>query len=341
MNTRVTLKDIAARAGVSSATVDRVMNDRKGVHQRTRDAVMVAARALGYFVVDDGPQPGLPEQVLDLVFLLPEGTNTFMKLLAAHLERQAAVRPEVNLRIEWLKGFDPATVAGRLAELQGRIDGLALIALDDPQVREGIRALAASGVPVVTMVSDIQTVHRVGYVGIDNRQAGRLAGHLMGRFVTESEGKVALFAGSTIYRGHEEREAGFRSILRAEHPGLTIVDMREIQDDRDRAFAEAKDLLRRHPDLAGIYNMGAGTYGIARALKEADLGRRIALIGHEATDGNKALLLDGTIDAVIDQNPRVEAREALNLLTATARGDPYEMIPLRLQVVFKENLPFD
>ena len=63
------------------------------------------------------------------------------------------------------------------------------------------------------------------------------------------------------------------------------------------------------------------------------------MIGHEATERNKRLLLDGTIDAVIDQNPRVEAREALNILTAAARQQPYAFIPLRLQLVLKENLP--
>jgi LacI family transcriptional regulator len=207
-------------------------------------------------------------------------------------------------------------------------------------VREGIRILAASGVPVVTMVSDIHTPHRSAYVGIDNRQAGRLAGHLMGRLVPGG-GKIALFAGSTVYRGHEEREAGFRSILRTEHPALSIVDLSEIQDDRARAHGATADLLRRHPDLAGIYNMGAGTQGIARALKEAGRDRQVVLIGHEATDDNKALLLDGTLDAVIDQNPRVEAREALNLLIAAARDEPYDLIPPRLAVVFKENMPGD
>jgi LacI family transcriptional regulator len=36
----------------------------------------------------------------------------------------------------------------------------------------------------------------------------------------------------------------------------------------------------------------------------------VVFVCHEATESNKAFLLDGTVDAVIDQNPRVEAREA-------------------------------
>ena len=65
----------------------------------------------------------------------------------------------------------------------------------------------------------------------------------------------------------------------------------------------------------------------------------MVLISHEATESNKRLLLDGTVDAVIDQNPRVEAREALNILSAAIRGQSYVFIPPRLQLVLKENLP--
>jgi LacI family transcriptional regulator len=125
MTPRVTLRDIAARAGVSPATVDRVLNDRPGVHRRTRDAVLNAARAMGYIDAEVAAAPEVG--TVELVFLLPQGTNTFMTSLAAQLERQAAARPHLRATVEWLRAFDPQTVAGRLAELQGRIDGLALI----------------------------------------------------------------------------------------------------------------------------------------------------------------------------------------------------------------------
>lgn len=134
---------------------------------------------------------------------------------------------------------------------------------------------------------------------------------------------------------------GFRHILHEESPGLHIVELREILDDREKAFREAMVLLDLHPDLTAIYNVGGGTSGIGRALKEKGLAQRVVLIGHEATEGNKALLLDGTLDAVIDQNPRVEAREALATLVAAARGGSHAQIPLRLQVIFRENLPDD
>jgi len=177
-------------------------------------------------------------------------------------------------------------------------------------------------------------------VGIDNRQAGRLAGYVLGRFLgTAQLKKVALLAGSLSYRGHEEREMGFRHILAEEFPNLQIVELREVRDDREKAYKEASALLDRYDDLAAIYNIGAGNSGIGRALKERGRNRSIVFMAHEATDESKALLLDGTIDALIDQNPRVEARETLNILSNSILGLPYEYHGPRLQIVFKENIP--
>jgi LacI family transcriptional regulator len=197
-------------------------------------------------------------------------------------------------RVEELEGFNPQSLAQRLHSLRGDADGVGLIAQDHPMVREAIRSLHQANVPVVTLASDVLSVPRLAYVGIDNRQAGRLAGQLMGRFMcARNPAKVALFAGSLSYRGHEEREAGFRTILRDEFPNIHIMELREILDDSERGYSETRSLLAAHPDLAGIYNVGGGTEGIARALKEA--GREKSLIApHFQTSlMNTALSVNG------------------------------------------------
>jgi LacI family transcriptional regulator len=332
---RARLADIAREAGVSSATVDRVLNERPGVKDHTRQHVLSVAQRLGFL-----PGPAATPN-LRLAFLLPQGTNTFIKMLQAQIEQQAAQLEGVETRVETIEGFDPAALSARLSELQGQIDGLGVIALDHPIVREALRDLAAGGVEIVTLCSDIQNVPRRAYIGTDNRQAGRLAGYVMGRFLGQTAAKVALFAGSLSYRGHQEREMGFRQVLHEEFSGIEIVEVREMLDDREKAYRETLALLGRHPDLAAIYNVGGGSFGIGRALKDRGLSTRIVLIGHEATPGNKALILDGTMDAIIDQNPRVEAREALAALSASIRGEDYRPVPPRQHIIFRENLPDD
>ena len=335
---RQTIGDIARAARVSTATVDRVLNERDGVRGVTRARVLAAARAIGY-LADTAPATRPAPARLD--FILQSGPNTFMDLLAGHLASLGHARAtEVDLRVHRVDGFSPEALATSLRELQGFSAGIGLIALDHPLVREAIRETAAAGTPVLTLVSDIAHAPRLAYVGIDNRNAGRLAGHLLGRFVPGSAGEVALFAGSLSYRGHEEREMGFRHILADEFPRLTIVELREVRDDLERSYREARRLLADRPGLRGIYNIGAGNRGIAQALEEAGRGREVVFIGHELTEHTRRFLLSGTMDAAIDQNPRVEAREAIDRLLRAARDLPGpDPAPIRIHAIFRENLP--
>jgi LacI family transcriptional regulator len=335
---RHTIVDVARLAQVSTATVDRVLNERPGVRAPIRERVLAAARASGYLPAVAPVAPAAPTR---LDFILQSGPNTFMDLLAGHLTRAAAARAaEVELCLHRVEGFSPDTLAATLRELPPASRGVGLIALDHPVVREAIRAVVARGVTVLTLVSDVANVPRSGYVGIDNRAAGRLAGHLLGRFVPGSVGEVALLAGSLSYRGHEEREMGFRHILADEFPNLRTIQLREVRDDLERSYREAKTLLAAHPGLRGIYNIGAGNRGIAKALEEAGRSREVVFIGHELTEHTRRFLLAGTMDAVIDQNPRVEAREAIDRLLRAARGEPdLDPAPIRIHAIFRENLP--
>ncbi|OZI36817.1 LacI family transcriptional regulator [Bordetella genomosp. 5] len=337
---RPTISLIAREAGVSTATVDRVLNDRDGVRGKTRDRVLAIANRLGYFI--QGADAASQDVRVD--FVLPAGTNSFMTALGQHLLEEAATRPDVRARLHLIEGFDANKLAQKLYELREQTQAVGLVGLDHPQVRDAIMALRDSGVHVSTLVSDIPISARLGYVGIDNRAAGRLAALLLGRFLPQhTEQKVAVFVGSLAYRGHEEREMGFRSLLSEEFPHLRIAHILEIGDDRDRAFAVTQDLLRKEPPHA-IYNIGAGNQGIARALKEARPGEarpapRIVFVGHDLTEATRRLLLDRTMDAVIDQNPRVEAREIVKLLVAAVKGAPEPSYLPRLQVIFRENIP--
>lgn len=334
---RPTIEDIAREAGVSTATVDRVLNERPGVHARTRAAVTAAAARIGY--LPQAAAPTLAGELLQLDVVLPAGPNRFMARLGAEFRRQAAARPEITLSIHEVENFAPEQVAERLASLEGRSSGVALVAIDHPAVRDAIRRLVRSGTPVLTLATDILGVPRLGYVGIDNRAAGRLAGYVMARFLGPGPHKVALLLGSVAYRGHEEREMGFRHLMAELGGRLEVVAQVEIREDDARAAAAVDALLAEHRDLAAIYNIGAGNGGIAEALERAGRGREVVFIGHDLNEDTRRFLVSGVMDAVIDQNPRVEARDALDQLVRAARGLGWSAHPIRTQIIFAENIP--
>ena len=278
-----------------------------------------AAVRLGYLPDIAPPRRRRPRR-RNIDFVLPGGTNTFLKLLSDHLAAMAeARRGEAKIRVHRIDGFDPEALARTLIDLKDGADAIGVLPLDHPLVREAIREVVGGGVPVLTMVSDISNVPRLGYVGIDNRAAGRLAGHLLGRLMQPRGREVALSpAASATAATRSARWASATSSPRniPAQGGRAARGPRRRRARLCRGQGAARGLSR----LAGLYNIGAGNRGIARALEEAGRAGDVTFVCHELTEFTRRLLVAGTVDAVIDQNPRVEARDAVDWLIACARG---------------------
>jgi LacI family transcriptional regulator len=339
------MTDVAEAAGVSPATVDRVLNRRKGVKETTVARVLREAANLGYVSDADYERLSHPRP-LNLVFLLPKGNNPYLRLLGDKVRAlaEAKLSGEAKIRCFFIESFDAQALAAALRHHAGWADGIAFMAIDHPVVREAVDELAARGKHVVTIVSDLPTSNRIAYVGLDNQAAGRTAGYLMGRFA-RTRGSVALVAGSRLYRAHAEREMGFLALLEEQFPELRVIGVREGHDDRDENYRHAAALLAQNADLVGIYNVGGSSDGIARALREKRRAGKVVFIGHGLTADTRTRLIDGTIDAIINSNPDAVLSGALRIFDrlrapSPGRGDAALPAPITMDVVFRENLPY-
>lgn len=339
---RITIQDVAREAGVSVATVDRVLNRRSGVRAETVKRVEAAADKLAY-------QPDRLAARLArardyrFCFILPTGTNTFMQTLRAEVEgtaeRLSAERVRIAVRL--VDVFDAMALAEELESLGDDFDGVAVVALDHPAVREAINGLVDAGVKAVTLVSDAPGSKRVHYVGIDNTAAGRTAAMLLGRFIGQREGKVGLIAGSLALRDHVERQFGFEQVMAREFPHLEVLPVREGRDDYEKVQAVTAALLEETPDLAGIYNVGAGNRGIAAALEAAGRAQDVVFLAHDLTPFTRRLLVRGIIDAVVNQDPGHQARSAARVLLSSCEGTPIvvDQERIRIDVFLRDNIP--
>ncbi|MGY3078685.1 LacI family transcriptional regulator [Bradyrhizobium sp. LM6.10] len=271
-----------------------------------------------------------------------------MQQIEAYLGEMSAWLSSRRLSVEMVATdvFDPSVLAASLEGLSDDYDGIAVVALDHPGVRAAIDDLVDAGTKVVTLVSDVPSSRRHHYIGIDNIAAGRTAGALVGRLVGQRSGKVAIIAGSQGLRDHAERIFGFIQVMASEFPGLSVLPVLEGRDEDARSEQVLARLLGRHADIVGLYNVGAGTQGVANALSEkalSDAGRdrQVVFVGHDVTALTRRLLLQGVMDAAISQNPGHEARAAVRVLLALARGEPIlrEQEKIRIDIVMRDNLP--
>lgn len=339
-----TVHDIAARAGVSLATVDRVLNRRPGVRTDTRDKVEAAIFELGY--VRDVAAANLAKgRLYPFVFIVPTSDNSFMVALRGEVEAAArrGSMERLDLRVIDVPAFDAVALANAIdAVREGeRIAGVVLVAVDAPEVSRAIGRLTADGTPVVTLVSDLPTSARSHYAGIDNIAAGRTAASLLGRFAGERKGQLLVLAGSMLVRDHRERLDGFRAVVDVDFPGLSILPVLEGMDDPRLAEKLVSAALDRHADVVGIYSLGAGNRGLVRALEQRGGGSRLFAIAHELTETMRNALQAGLVDAVLNQDPGHEVRSAIRVLKAIVDNQPIieAQERIRLDIFLKDNLP--
>lgn len=339
---RASLQDVAQAAGVSLATVDRVLHGRAGVHARTVAHVQAVVEQLGYRPDPSAARLARKRQAR-LAFVLPSGTNTFVDMLDKQVQ---AVLPwlheqRASATVQRVDVFSPEALARHLATLRGRFDAVIVMALDHPLVRAAIDDLVAQGVFVVTLVSDVPASKRSRFVGIDNVTAGRTAASLLGRFSGGRGGEVGIVLGSRALRDHAERLFGFEQVVATEYPALRLLAPIEGHDLSERTEPLVDALLAREPGLVGLYSIGAGNRGIQAALERSGRADRIVWVCHELTPHARQALLTGVADAVINQDAGHEVRSACRLALAALSGE--RVLPdqerIRIDIFLRDNLP--
>lgn len=339
MAKRPTISDLAQKSGVSVATVDRVLNGRHPVRPETSRLVYEAASALGYHatsLIRQRIHADLP--VIRLGILLQKPETEFYKSFGAIAEK--AVKDAVKFRglcvLDYVPDLAPAVVVGKLREMAPKVDAIAMVAADHPNISAAVAELREKGIPVFSLLSDFATGVRSGYVGIDNRKVGRVAAWTIAR-TSEKPGKVAIFVGSHRFLGHDLREIGFRTFFREHAPQFHVLDTLVNLDDRLVTYEAIHDLISRHKDLAGFYVAGGGMEGAVDALREVGDGRKPVVVLNELTPMSRAALADHLITMTIS-TPLPQLCERLVDLMARALRRNDEDLPGQLFLPFEMHI---
>ena len=339
---RPTVHDIAKEAGVSLATVDRVLNARPGVRDKTIARVRDAVDRIGY--VRDTSAANLAKQrQYRFAFVLPESRSQFVRALETALEEAYSyhLADRTHLRILHVPSQDHHAIARTLKSLgSGEADGIAVMAPETPQVRDALSRLKDSGLAVVTLVSDLPNSRRDFFVGVNSVSAGRTAGLLMGRFA-RSAGDVLVVTDTMRSRDSLERRLGFDPVMANEYAELTVLPSLESHDDPERMARIVAEAAASRENLAGVYSMGPSNATLLNALRKSGRLRDLVVIAHELTPATRQALLNDEIAAVIAQNVGHLARSSMRVMRNVCDSLPIfeSQERIRIEVVLRENLP--
>lgn len=301
---KFSIKQIAAQAGVSKATVDRALHQRGAVHAQTERQIAQALRDL-----EQQQRMSLASgRTIPIDVILHTPTRFSQLVTDALLAEIASFAPfRLTLRLHVFENTDPQQIRRLMQRCASDSYGIILKAENDRMLTEVIEELLKQRVPVVTLVTDLPDSQRIRYVGIDNHSAGHTAAYLMARLLGQRTPQVAVVTGSERFQGEQDRAAGFCAALAQMAPALTTLRISAGYGIDHPTFCALAQQLERHPALGAVYCAGGGNSAIVRAFAAA--GREIAVfIGHDLDSENRQLLSEGKMDLLIHHELQQDAR---------------------------------
>lgn len=304
-NKKPSIRAVAERAGVSVATVDRVLSDRAKVSDKTALKVLNALRELGSASV----LPSGARHIFRFEVVMSLSDETFFARYEQAFQH-CATKYGVQVRLRRFHSLEGnAAILEAIQAQAGRYHGLALIVEDNASLRGHCQALKQAGKATVFISSEVgeQGGH---YVGVDNLAAGRTAAYLLGGFMG-GRGRVLLGTHHLAFRSHAQRVQGFMQVCRARFPALEVLGPVHCDDTDAHGEARVRAFVEQAGQVEGVYHTGAGNAGVAAALAGHPLR---AWVAHEVTPANRALLMAGKVAALIDQNAELQAAACVQAL---------------------------
>jgi LacI family transcriptional regulator len=313
----VTLKMIAQESGVSIGTVDRALKNRGRINKATRERVLEAADRLGY-------RPNKVARMLSLNraftigVVIPEVPEYFFGIIHKGMEDAAKSLRDYRFSVKYFYsktlGHEDQTKALKKIKVDD-VDGL-VVTIADSGILLYINKFIEAGKPVVTYNSDVPNSNSLCYIGQNMREAGMVAGELMGKMLAR-EGEVAIVSGFKHVESVSERTAGFIDLIESEYKGIKIVEEIECGENEERATRMVSNLLKKRKGIRGIYCGNAvSTVGVAKAMaKNSRNNRQLVIIGCDFNKETKEALIREDISAVISQDPYKQGYYAIQRMS--------------------------
>jgi len=322
--TRPTIPDLAKAAGVSVATVNRVLAGGENVRLATRLLVQEAAERIGFYglgTIQANVAAARPRYRFGFLLLQPH--RQFYQNCAAAIRDAARAFEEtgveLEVRIEFLEDLSPQNTATRALELGAECDSICITSAVHPVVTQAVETLQGRGLPVFALIAQLSAAGLVHYVGLDNWKVGRTSAWAI-EGLCKKPGKIGILMGNPRFRNQEMNESGFRSYFREHAPDFTLLEPLSTFESSAVAEEMTEKLLTQHPDLTSLFVSGGGITGAMAALRASGRASELVVVGYDLMESTRSGLLDGTLQVVIAHPLRQMAEELIRGMVRAARS---------------------
>lgn len=338
MTHRFPLKEIARQSGLGTATIDRAIHNRANVSPQTKARVAAAISEL------EGQEAQLAARGRRMfIDFLIEAPTRFSREVQHATEQvlpglgSAVCRPRFQAQ-EIMNEDDVTEALLRIAKRGSH--GVCIKARDLPNIRAAVDQLIASGIPVVTLVTDLTTTKRLAYVGLDNQSAGRTAAYLIAKTIGDGQGTALTSRSNDRFLGEEEREVAFKATLAQLCPNLRIMDASGGSGVHFETSRIMQGAVAGMGQIRAVYSMGGGNTAILNALEHHGSMPDV-YVAHDLDNDNRRLIEEGRLSYVLHHDLRVDLQNAFQAFLHHHKlmPAPPHTNATHIQVVTPENIP--
>ncbi len=268
-------------------------------------------------------------QDVTIPIIVKDTTSFYWQIVLAGAR---AAGQELGVNVPELGAQAETDINGQISILENAVAGSPAAIVIAPTERSALGAPiteAAQSVPIIGIDSSAESDAFSSFLTTDNVQGGRIAADGLAAAIEAAtgkiEGEVALITNTPNAGSLEERRQGFMQQLAEKYPGLTLVADRYADGQAATGLNITTDLLTAHPNLVGIFASNLiQAQGAGQAIAENNAKDRVSLVGFDSDDKLVGFLRDGTIDALVVQDPYRMGYDGIKTALAVSRGETVE-----------------
>ncbi|WP_026903088.1 LacI family DNA-binding transcriptional regulator [Pedobacter glucosidilyticus] len=339
----VGVKEIARRAKVSIATVDRVLHNRSGVSEKTKAKIQAIIEELDY-------KPNIlarrlaSKKVLNLAILIPavsQETDYWNAPLTGIIQAEEEI---ASYGVKVNKYFFDQNDKGSFVQqanfiVDSNCDGVLLAPMFIEESKYFIQNCISKGIPYVFINSDVPEQNSLCYIGPNLYASGYLAAHLSGFLVADTDQILIVNISKEIDNHHHllRKEEGFREYFSVNNRSNDIFKI----DIRQTAYESVKASMQKaleNKNIKLIFVSNSRVSSVARFLEESHI-TGLKVIGFDFLKENIDFLKKGTIDFLICQKPIEQGYKGImtlyNYLVLSLEAEKVYYMPI--DIITKEN----
>ena len=254
-----------------------------------------------------------------------------------------AAGQKYHLVVEWTGPPEETDYSRQIEILDSMIarhvDAIAIAAAERDALSNALDRAARENIPVTVFDSGVNSKNYMTFLATDNFGAGKMAARRLGELL-HGKGTVAEIQHAPGSQSTGERERGFESVMASDFPNIHIVARQYSMSDRAKGMTVTENILTANPDLTGLFaSSEPSSVGAAQALKARGLNGKIRFVAFDSSQGLVDSLKDGTIDALVAQDPFRIGFEAVGTLAEKLNGgQPKKLVELPATVISKADL---